>query len=245
MFVKYPECLKDKVNGSEVGNGQQSFIKRFKACIENQLRDKSVEQSTRQRAVRAKGVVGVLASEYEPDILDSPKQQETRERLQNIHKLNPRSWDYDAVRKDMIETYELQREDIIKVKELFDEEEEKSAEGEDEDDVQEKALVTISKLWPFLFEKDILTLHHKRLTGRELLPRAKEFMRDKVDFFMMYLTSASSKSNIKNLALRIKSGPYLEETPYAPKKLLCAILMIANYFKEDSSLLFLPVEVLI
>lgn len=226
------------VNGEEVGDGAASFKKRFKTCIENQLREKT-QQTPRQRAVRAKGTVGVLEAEYEPHVPDIIVQQRTREHLQNMHKLNPTSWNQNEVEQDMINTYELTREDIVKAKEkVFS-----AAESADQDEPPTKALCEIKELWPFLFENNVLSQHHKRLTGRELLPHVKEFMTTKLDYYMMYLTSGST-ANLKNLALRLKAEHYFEAATHAPKKLLCCILMITNHFKENKDLLIHPTEVI-
>lgn len=241
MFLKFPQCFVDTVNGKVVGGGKGSFVKRLKTCIENKMRNKD-QKSGKQRAVRAKGTVGVLAQEYEPLVLNSTEQQGIREHLQNMHRLNPNTWDINEIKKNMTETYELQREDIVKIKEKVSSQED-LIQSEPDEVNPVKALSEIKELWPFLFEKPVLSDHHKRLTGRELYSNAKEFMLSKVDFFLMFFTS-SSTANIKNLALRLKADPYFEISPVAPKKLLCTVLMTANHFKENIDYLLIPVEVI-
>lgn len=237
MFSKFPTCLNDILDGKLVGDGKGSFQKNLKTCIENQLRDKA-QESPRQRAVRAKGIVGVLPTQYEPPVPNTLEQEGIREHLQNMAKLNPNSWDQEEIKNDMIKTYELQREDIIKVKEkVFSAPE---SQDQDQDDPPTKALAELKVLWPFLFRHYVTSLHHRRLTGREVFPHIQEFMTRKLDNYMMYLTSAST-SNIKNLAIRRKAEAYLQD---APKKLLCFLIMIINHFKENKELLILPIEVI-
>lgn len=247
VFDKFPNCFQDKINGNDVGNGVKTFAKLFKACVENQLRDKS--QPSRSRAVRAKGVVGVLANEYEPNVVNEGLQRELKDKLQNLHKTNPDHWNKQEIKQDMKNTYELQRQDIVIAKEKVEEEGRKENEkdnsgntDEQEDIPPTKAILELQQEWPFLFEEEFLSLHHKRLTGRELYPYVIEFMNAKLEYFLLYLCTAP-KCGVTNLALRINSEAHFESAPFAPKKFLCFVFMIANYFKEDKSNLVLPIEV--
>lgn len=73
------------------------------------MRDKK-QQTPRQRAVRVKGIVGVLPGEYEPNVPNSTQQEAIREHLQNMHKLNPNAWDIAEIQSDMVKSFELQRD---------------------------------------------------------------------------------------------------------------------------------------
>jgi hypothetical protein len=202
------------------------------------MRDKN---QAYRKAVRSKGVVGVLPAEYDPPVLDQEVQEGMRDSLLNTSKENPANWVWTDITRQMLATYELQRRDIINAREKVLDQMNTDEEETDADDIPLKALEEIKNLWPFLFKAPILSLHHKRLTGRELQPALQEFIDEKLEVALLYLTSCSA-ANTANLSLRLKLEK--SETLWnKDNKLLCCTTMVANHFKENKSIFLHTVEV--
>lgn len=248
MFEKYAYTLADVINGKQVGDGKAGFRKAFHECTENAMREKNQMPKAHQ-VVRASGVVGVQPDEYEPalDQASRLEQEGIRSHLQNLHHADPDDWAWENIHQDMMESYILQRHDIVKAKEAVTTYENHEEQGEnidpdeDPDEPSVKALQRVKELWPYLFRPQGLRDHHNRLTKRDLKPHLDEFLESKLDHILVYLTS-SSKSNQKNVALTMRLDRVVKEwTP--PKKFLKMILMLANHFGERKNILLHAVEV--
>lgn len=251
VFRKFHICLNEVVNGTVVGDGRANFTKALKISIENKMRNTKYSHptNTRKLAVRGQGIIGVLHDQYEPAI-DAPSKERQvmiKGHMQNMHGLGPDTWTWEQIERDLDETYELQRQDIIFAKEqvakLLNDKGEDSEHEQEADDIRVSipALEQLKGLWPFLFKIAGLRNHHKRLTGRDIRPHLEEFLQNHLDLFLLFLTSSSS-SNTINLALRIKlesNGKF--ET--LSQMLLAMLHMLANHFKENIKLFLQTAEV--
>ncbi|XP_034232840.1 uncharacterized protein LOC117640446 [Thrips palmi] len=240
VFARLPDCFVDIVDGKKVGDGKASFTKSFGISVDNRMRDKN--KSKPQRAVRGKGIVGVLPNQYQPDVRNAIEQAGMREHLQNLHGLNPTQWDWTEIQSDMRATYELQREDVVKARdsvEMMAGTGTGATEAEEtEDDPTPKALAQVKKLWPFLFSQCCLQDHHRRLTGRDIRIHLESYKERKLKSVLRYMTSHST-TNTANLALRLRLKNF---TLSDSNKLLCIFFMVANHFKEKREVLFKTVE---
>lgn len=221
------------VDGNKVGDGQASFKKSFGFSIDNKYRDKN--KSKPQKAIRGKGIVGVLQEQYQPIVRNSIEQAGLREHLQNLFNLNPTQWDWTEIRKDMSNTFELQREDVVKAKEIV----EVVLEAGDEDNPAVRALAQAKALWPFLFKQSCLQDHHIRLTGRDIRTNLESYKENKLNSVLNYLTAHSTKNTL-NFSLKLEMETF---PPSDSNKLMCILFMIANHFKEDIEVFFKTVEV--
>lgn len=233
VFAKLPLCFIDIIDGSKVGDGTFSFEKCLYTCVENLVRDKNKPQQ-QQKAVRGKGVVGVIHSEYQPNVTNAIEQAGVREHLQNMNGFDPNLWNWAEIKRDMNSTFELQRDDIIKAREKIEE-----AEEQDTDEPVTTALADVIQLWPYLFKRPCMKDHHFRLTGRDIRTPLETFVDRKMEYVLLYMTS-HSLSNTKNLALRMKLEKYEDA---APNTFMCVFIMVANHFKEKHEELIHTVEV--
>lgn len=227
------------INNKRVGDGQFQFFKSLKTSIDNKLRKKGGSRRAAVQAVRGTGLVGVLADQYEPSFDEKSKEEQTgiREHLQNMHFGN--HWEWDSIKKDLNESYALQRQDIVSCKERVLEQEESI--DEDADSPAELALKNLKELWPYLFSIPGVSLHHNKLTGRDITAPLEDFLENSLEPFLLFMIS-NSNANTKNLQLRLK----LEQKNLLTtvlSRFLALILMVSNHFKEDHSKFIVAAEV--
>lgn len=234
------------VNGSEVGDGKAGFQRSVLICTENQMRPKDNPPNI-PNAVRASGIVGVLEEQYMPNLDGTARedQEKIREDLQIIYNEDSDTWFWDDIKENMLNSYELQRDDVAKAKVAIEQEsnnQEKENEQSDSDEPPPpKALSELMNSWPFLFYVSALTWHHNRLTGRALQPHLDEFLEKHLEYTLNFLTSCS-KSNKKNMALNLKLNKKIQNWT-VPQKFLKALYMIANHFGEEKYLFIHSAEV--
>lgn len=242
IFDKFKHCLKTLVNGRVIGDGKSSFQRRLGVCIENLCRSfNQPNQAGPARKIKAgRGVVGVLPAQYNPATTEAERteHQQIKEYLINLHSSGIAGWDWNEIGNNMTITYSLQREDILKSKEVV-----VRAQEEEEDEMEvapeDQSLTILKNLWPFLFEPRGLQIHHDRLTGRNLQEKIDNFIRDDLDLTLLFLSS-SAKSSVKNLKLKQK----LDRLNLLPaKKVLAVVQMLANTFNEKFGNLLLTAEV--
>jgi len=240
--------LKVRINGKVIGDGKLTFAHRFETCAENLIRKEQRKRQGKTTKITAKkgtGTVGVLIEEYEPKLAPASKteQEGIREHLKNYHKQDASEQDLEQVSKDLDNTYELQRADIVTAKQddmMAAEDKDEGAENPD-GDITEPALQVLLKEWPFLFHPEMIRRHHHRLTGRDIHLDLLKFCEDKMEFLLLYMTTSSS-ANVENMALRLNAERRCIELGLS-ERLLLVLLMVANHFKEDSTSLIYCTEV--
>lgn len=246
MYARFKECFKIRLNGNELGDGKKTFAHRFEVCAENLIRKlQRKSKTTKVQAKKGTGTVGVLIAQYEPNLAPASRteQEGIREHLKTYHKLDALEQDLEQVSKDLDNTFELQRADIISAKNDVMMAAEDKVEGDEnlDDELIEPALKAVLKEWPFLFHPEMIRRHHHRLTGKDIYLQKESFCENKMDFLLLYMTTSSS-SNVENMALRLKAERNSRELGTSEKMML-VLLMVANHFKEDSTSLVYCTEV--
>jgi hypothetical protein len=237
--------MADTVNGAVISDGRASFQKMLKISIENKMRKTTSRTARLPKAVRGKGIVGVLVTQYEPQVTSREDQEGIREHMQNMHSFDSDSmWDWEDITRDLENSYELQRQHMILAKEKIEKQSTVASDEEEEnpDEVEEMpALKNLKCQWPFLFTVQGMKTHHKRLTGRNIEGALEDFVGTQLDMVLLFLTSCSS-ANTDNLALRIRlesQGNFENKQ----QQFLAFFKMIAAHFKEKEELFLKNVEV--
>lgn len=119
VFVRFEHCLKDYILGEPSADGKETWVKLFRQCVENKLRDNDhVDTGRQKKAVVADGQVEARLEEYHPHIPDEhrPALEKRRDALQEMAKRRRSDLNLNLIQKEMHETYDLQRDDIINAK---------------------------------------------------------------------------------------------------------------------------------
>lgn len=236
--------MKVQVNGKNIGTGTHTFNHILEVCIDNLLRKEHEKNRNkvglRIGAKKGKGLVGVKPNEYEPRPTNEKEQEAIKVHLQNYYLLDAREQDLQQVSEDLAKTFEIQRKDIIAAKEEVLQDTDDSNEQEADDCLNEPAMKTLLREWPFLFLPQMMRGHHNRLTGRDIHLEISKFIQEKLEALLNYMTTCSN-SNIANLALRMDA----ERAAGIGKlnKMIMALMMVANHFKDDYRDMIFTVEV--
>ncbi len=230
-------------------NGVQTFTKMLNIQIENDYRKKGKKgETTAATGVSCgKGVPGVLAEQYYPKMSKQERNRCTilQKELQGMYELDENEKDWLEINEKMKESYKLQRELIVHcTKTLLNNKNDSSdEENEDELEPEEKLVQKIQKAWPLLFSVTPMSNHHLQLTGRNLQEKFDNFFdKDEISYLLAFLSSCSN-SNKQNAIMRLRLETQLP-TMTNGAKLLLAICMTANHFKEQwNGVLLLTAEV--
>ncbi|XP_034248210.1 uncharacterized protein LOC117649477 [Thrips palmi] len=192
----------------------------------------------KSHVTKGKKVVGVDPDSYQPIMTSASKevQQGIKEHLANIKLLETDEIDWPLIIKNMKETYELQREQIV----LGTVKMTKQADDPDDDLHEQKLLTKLKEEWPFLFEMQCLEVHHRTLTKRDLAQKMKTFIDELMDISLAFMTT-STKCNVDNFIIRMKLELKYDAIP-TDLKLISFIHMVANHFGESFDQLYLPAE---
>lgn len=228
-------AIQDVVNNKVIGKGMESFKRQLEIYLDN----KRTHAPTRP-LVKMAGVVGVIPNEYSPAMSQSDKanQEALKMHLKGVFELMDHDLlDKSSILDDLKSTYPLQREDILKVREAVQAQGERAEQDEDD---PPHALSTLKKEWGFLFTKEGLEEHHRRLTGRNVAGPLEEFVRDNLKILNYFLIT-NSRTNTKNLIVILKSDKSPRQT--ACPGLAAFIEMVGNHFNESVDKFIIPVEV--
>lgn len=231
--------MKTTIKNVVLSSGTSNFFWAFETCVENIMRSSNTGYP-KSHVTKGKKVVGVDPDSYQPIMTSASKevQQGIKEHLVNIKLLDTDEPDWPLIIKNMKETYELQREQIVLgTVELT----KQTNDSEQPDNPEQKLLARLKEEWPFLFELKCLEVHHLTLTRRDLGQKMKIFIDELLDLTLSFMTT-SSKCNVDNLIIRMKLECKYDSVP-TDLKLMCLMHMIANHFGESFDQLFLPVEV--
>lgn len=114
------------INGKIVMNGQTTFAGKLEECMKNKSRN-GESRSAARRAVKGSALIGVLLNQYNPGTenaqLDAKAEEALRLHLVMVSKQNPDHFEWDSILKNLSQTYNLLREEIIEAKEKVDKEE--------------------------------------------------------------------------------------------------------------------------
>ncbi|XP_052123654.1 uncharacterized protein LOC127749469 [Frankliniella occidentalis] len=177
-----------------------SFVRNFENSVDNKMRKYCREKSSR-KVVKGRGTVGVLIDKYQPTVRNTQEQEGIKESMKNEHGADPTVWDWDAIHKQLTESFPLQRQEIVDAKDGLLEPQQ--ADAEEADEPPEKMMEKLKKSWPFLFTMNGIEVHYKILSGRDLSREVTAHITNKLDIVIMYLTTLSH-ANIQNLALKMR-----------------------------------------
>lgn len=244
VFDKFGLCLKDIINGKEMGDGKSTFFATFETCCENQFRPPPGESSrVNKKAKVARGAVGVLPSQHRPNISEAEEEEQegsrnyliTAEQLQSSLDL-----DLEQIDNLMETSFKLQRKHIyIANLEVEKEKENDNLEDKDEnsDEPTPKAICALKLQWPFLFKSRWLSKHHFTLTNKNLDGPLTDFVENSVDDLTKFL--CAGKMQVKNTAVSKK----MTTCGSPAQKILGVIMMVANFFGEDFKEILITVPV--
>lgn len=229
LVLKYPQSLKDVIEGEVVGAGYHSLVKQLQARIDNKKRHatpriqkrKSVDTSDTDEvpAVKKASVQDTYGCikwdmKFMPVTETLETQREKKEKLRNLWEQG--TFSPDEVKELMECTYFSQRKAVN----------------------NGTALQILREEWPFLFHEIGISAHYKELTG---LPLTETFLKSvekkgkQLLNFMATVCANKIRRVFETLTrLRFQRGQ-LEGCSEDVKDLL---LLLLSYFNEEETALF-------
>ncbi|XP_052126108.1 uncharacterized protein LOC127749959 [Frankliniella occidentalis] len=220
IFKDFKKCFQDTLNEEVVGDGDFTLIDQIETCVENIYRTSSVNKSNAtERAKGLRAASCILPHKYCPPMTKAEKKaaEETRLQLLILFKGPKSEWDWNNIKSKLLASLPAQRAILTSPKRTID-------------DVTEK--------WPFLFEYQGSLCHLNAITGVDVLENFQDFVKDKLDDLISYLTleSPQRKKNVK-INRAVVMVPEAQHT-----LLLAAVKMLVNHFDENLSDILLTAE---
>lgn len=152
-----------------MSSGTSNFFRAFEVCIENLMKGNNTNTGhPKSNVTKGKKVVGVDPDAYNPIMTSASKevQKGIKEHLINVKLLGTDDFDWPFIIKNMKESYELLREQIV-LGTVELKKQTNDSEQPDDDLLEQKLLARLKEEWPFLFELRCLEVHHLTLTKRD------------------------------------------------------------------------------
>ena len=222
IFEEWAVCFRDEISGKPIGDGKFSLWDQIETCMENKHRLKSAGQPWKKPVQGNRQAACVIPEKFCPPLNTFQKMEaeNTRRELLQLYK-NDKSWDWDKVREKLTtySSFAAQRHLIT---------------------MQKRNINDAIEKWPFLCEVTGMLIHMRELCGCDLQKSYENFTKYHLTTLIEFMTLQSPK-RINNTKLQTEI-PALDDGIYI--KFIMAVVMIANHFEEDSTLLIRTLEVI-
>ncbi|XP_062399830.1 uncharacterized protein LOC134089403 [Sardina pilchardus] len=234
IVAKYPQSLKDVIEGEVVGAGYHSLVKQLQARIDNVKRS-STPRIKRRKRESGDSDTDEIPAEQRAVVQDTygcikwnmkfmpvsetlESQQEKRDKMKMLHE--QRTFSPEEVKALMGCTYYSQRKAINT--------------GTD--------LQSLTEEWPFLFEEIGMTVHFLELTGLQLKETFLNSVEKKGKRLLNFMTTACADKSKRVFEtatkLKFQRGP-LEGSSDDIKDM---VFLLLSYFNEKEGNLFYYIE---
>ena len=162
---------------------------------------------------------------------ETTESQETkRKTLQDMHKLSKKEWDWKVIKKNMEESFYLQRKDIngsLAANSNARRKRKRPAAELEENVDQPDENLTVSAIrerWPFLFTPRGMNYHIKKLTGIDFKDKLGEFIKEESGLLIEFLPcKGEEQARIKRDMIRA------ERNGHSPIKFPTVLQMLAAF----------------
>ncbi|XP_048245216.1 uncharacterized protein LOC124118583 [Haliotis rufescens] len=236
MVSKYPSSLQDKIDNLIIGTGYDSIQAQLVSRNENLNRPKDSALTLRRRSASSEGEDDKVSKvppkrkmatdsygcvNWEPVVNDDqlPDLEDKKKKLQDLHKCDPKDYDWSRIETLMKETFPLQRHCINYS--VLDE--------------------TLTKDWPFLGDQRGLLCHFESLIGFHARTMLEQAYDRKVRTLNRYFQSDGCAIREAANELFAKAKEQSEQDnvkAYLPVVILC----LMKFFSEKEESLFLVVD---
>lgn len=227
----YPKSFRDELDGNIVGSGYDSVLKQMVLRVENEQRKStemkpkikpsaqtntaSEQESAKQRKMDCYGCVN-----FNPSELPEGESEETLlikvNELKSAFQTGKNS---DVEEENMQLTYSLQRKDILS---------------------ENYTVLELKDRWPYLFEEKFMIIHFDKLIGKDSKLALESSLCTKGRRILAYMKNTVDEDRLKIIvAIENAKDEMNNESPEIPG----ILLLVMNYFKENSNSLFVCSEV--
>ena len=233
MVSRYPESLRDVIEGDVIESGYHSIVKQLQSRVENVKRPNTpkitkrkaasdeydTEEIPAEKRARVQDTYGCI--NWEPKYLPLSEtvesQQEQKEKMKKMSE--EMSYNTDNVKKLVQSTYYTQRKDINRG----------------------KSIDILSQEWPFLFNQDGMTAHFQELTGVGLIESFAVNV-DKKGGRLLNFLKTDAKKNKQVLDALIKFQTMKSQLDGCSEDIIRMVLLLLAHFGEKEENLFHYVE---
>lgn len=133
VYARYGNVTDIVIDDDVVVEGTNSFFTKLEEAMENKIKKLLPSTKPRKTVRHASSTVGVQLEQYRPDITqrDQETMEAVREAMASIFSsTNPRNHDWEEILKDLEETFNLQRDELVDAADEIREREIKAREQE-------------------------------------------------------------------------------------------------------------------
>ena len=227
---KYPNSLRDEVDGMILGSGYDSLLSQFLNRVDNVSRPRHGCHELKRKADNAAEAdsAGSTASNQKRDSygclnwqpLSLPEgeteesQMTIKEELKELHKSEPHV-DRREVETKMAKTYASQRISLNK---------------------PDCALLDVVEEWPYLFDEKILLLHFKQLVGMDAKEKITEGLERKSAKMYRFFRQSRSFGNVQDKRIHLvlnKVDEAVQMTKCESSKVMGLVYLVSAYGGEE------------